>query len=362
MHLKKLHTALVAALLTTVLSGLHAQDIHFTQFNMSPLTLNPAHAGRFEGTVRVGGIYRSQWTSILSKRQFETPSAWVDAPIIRGFRRNDWVGAGLMFFQDNVGSGILKHSAAKLGATYHLALNKKATSVLSLGIQWGNEGYRVDDSNLRFEQGYLNATPGQDYSTTQSGNFALDGRRNFSTFGGGAIISSRLNKTMDFLVGFTLFNATTPKFQSLLTVDTSTTNPGNPNPATPQSFDQPQRAIFHGTFNIQTSDRVTISPTFIYQTTAKQDEIMVQAMGGYLFDPEKDITLQAGLGYRLGDAVNILLGAKIKDLRVGLAYDVNTSGLSNDTNYRGGFELAANYIIKIYKKATVKPKVLCPRF
>ena len=29
---------------------------------------------------------------------------------------------------------------------------------------------------------------------------------------------------------------------------------------------------------------------------------------------------------------------------------------------RGGFELAAYYIIKVYKPAVVKPKVLCPRY
>ena len=94
----------------------------------------------------------------------------------------------------------------------------------------------------------------------------------------------------------------------------------------------------------------------------KQDEIVVQGLAGYLFNPEKDITLNFGLGYRLGDAINLLAGAKIKSLTVGVAYDVNTSSLNNDTRYRGGFEIAANYIIKIYKKATVKPKILCPRF
>jgi hypothetical protein len=47
---------------------------------------------------------------------------------------------------------------------------------------------------------------------------------------------------------------------------------------------------------------------------------------------------------------------------VGFAYDINVSQLSNQTNYRGGFEIAANYIIKKYKKADPKPKILCPRF
>jgi hypothetical protein len=56
------------------------------------------------------------------------------------------------------------------------------------------------------------------------------------------------------------------------------------------------------------------------------------------------------------------VGAQYKNLRVGLAYDINVSDLNQVSNYRGGFELAANYIIKIYKPAIVKPKVLCPRF
>ena len=60
--------------------------------------------------------------------------------------------------------------------------------------------------------------------------------------------------------------------------------------------------------------------------------------------------------------VQALVGAQYKDLRVGFAYDINTSGLSQETNYRGGFELAANYIIRIYKASKVEPKILCPRF
>ena len=51
-----------------------------------------------------------------------------------------------------------------------------------------------------------------------------------------------------------------------------------------------------------------------------------------------------------------------KSLNVGIAYDINTSDLNSISNYRGGFEIAANYIIKIYKPAVPKPKVICPRY
>jgi type IX secretion system PorP/SprF family membrane protein len=365
MQLNKLHIfTLLASFATT--GWLSAQDIHFTQYNMSPLTLNPGNTGRFEGSVRIGGIYRSQWTKILGNRQFETPSAFVDAPVIRGFRKKDWVGVGVMLFTDlRAGAGGLRHGGQKLNAAYHLALNKKGTTSLAIGFQWGRETFSLSDG-YQFQDGFINDlgaphNSAATYDETKSIQALIDngGPVNFSTFAGGLVLTSRLNKTTDFNIGFSLFNPTTPRFQSLVVKDTSSVNP-NPNQAQP--FDQPRRAIAHGTFNIRTSDRMTISPSFLYQTMAKQDEIMVQALGGYLFDEQKDITLQAGVGYRLGDAVNLLAGARVKDLTVGLAYDVNTSGLSGDTRFRGGFELSANYIIRIYKKAVTKPKILCPRF
>lgn len=362
MLLKKLlFSALVALLAVATVA---AQDIHFTQFTMSPLTLNPGLTGKFEGTVRIGGIYRSQWTSILGRKQYETPSAFVDAPIIRGFRKKDWLGGGLMLFQDNVGQGRLRHGAYKLSAAYHLALDKKGSSVLSIGGQYGSENYSINREGLFFQDGYENSTTPGGYGSSVDGN-RLPSRDqqdplSFSTIGAGAQLSAKLNKTMDMSIGYTMFNLATPRIQSLLGTDT-TTNPGGPAP-TPASYRQPRRSVLNGRFNIQTSDRLTISPMFVYQTMAKQDEIIVQAMAGYLFNPERDIQLNFGAGYRLGDAANILLGARVKDLTVGFAYDVNTSGLNSDTRFRGGFEIAANYIIRIYKKATVKPKVLCPRF
>lgn len=350
MHLKKLQLSLLVSMLA--IGSIAAQDIHFTQYNMSPLTLNPANTGAFEGTVRIGGIYRSQWTSVLKSNQFETPSAWVDAPIIRGFRKQDWIGAGMMLFQDKVGAGALVHSAGKLSAAYHLALGKKGTTVLTLGGQYGQEAYRIDEKGgLYFGKGYDDSTlPQKAYDRPNDGeNFNVDKpRASFSDINAGVTLSSRLNSTMDFKLGFSMYHLGQPTF-SLKTGGSS-------------SFKEPRRSVLHGTFNIKTSDLLTISPSFIFQTVNNHDEIMVQALGGYLFNPEKDITLNAGLGYRLGDAINILAGARIKNLTVGVAYDVNTSGLNSDTRYRGGFELAANYVVKIYKKAVVKPKLLCPRF
>lgn len=61
-----------------------AQDIHFTMFDLSPLTLNPGLIGDFNGTFRVTGNYRIQWPTIA---KYQTPSIGIDAPLLKGFRK-----------------------------------------------------------------------------------------------------------------------------------------------------------------------------------------------------------------------------------------------------------------------------------
>lgn len=339
-------------------AAMFAQDIHFTQFYMSPMTMNPALAGKFEGTARIGGIYRGQWASVVSSaNSFKTPSAWVDAPIIQGFRKRDWVGIGFMVFQDKAGSAALVHSAAKLGAAYHLGLDKKGNAVLSIGGHYGGEQRKIDKNKLRFEDGLLAAPSGADYGPSYEDNRVL-GDAKYTDIDLGVVFSSRLNKTMDFNIGFSMYHMFKPNY-TLLSSGTG----GGPNPTPQQGLAKiPRRSIVHGQFNVELTDKWDVSPRFMFQSMNGNDEILVQGVAGYLFNREKDVTLTMGMGYRLSDAINVLLGVKVKDLTVGLAYDINTSDLRTASNYRGGFEIAANYIIKIYKPAVVKPKVLCPRF
>jgi type IX secretion system PorP/SprF family membrane protein len=347
------------------LQSLSAQDIHFTQFNMSPMTLNPAMAGKFEGTVRIGGIYRDQFRSSINgvtgpdgntvrNAQFKTPSFWADAPIIRGFRKNDWVGVGIMFFTDKAGQGGMAHTGSKIGATYHLALDKKAQTMLSIGAHYGGEQRRVDNSRFFFERGYTNSTrPNNQYDPQQSGEAQAETNARYGDIDAGVVLSSRLNKRMDFNLGFSMFHVAEPRY-TLLGGNTGGGGGGNTR--------VPRRSSLHGQFNAKLTERFGISPAFLFQTQTGGQEIVLQGMGNYLFDEARDITLDFGLGYRMRDAMQAIVGMRYKALNVGLAYDINTSKLNTVSRYRGGFELAANYIIKIYKPANIKQRVLCPRF
>ena len=364
--MKQFRLLLVFTLITSF-GSLQAQDIHYSLFHMSPLTLNPAQTGAFLGSIRIGGIYRDQWASVI-KNQFTTPSFYADAPIMRGFRPRDWVGVGLMVYSDQAGTGKLRTNASMLSASYHLALNKDGKSILTLGVQGGNVSRRFDINSLdlRFEDefgediggGGLGVGAGQD----RGGAGQDDLNASYLDFNGGLMFRSEMDNDMNLELGVAFGHVTSPRY-GLLSFGNTNPNPNpNPNPGGNNSnkAKRPWRTTAHGRLKVPLTDMWSITPGFLWQNTAGANEIALQNWVGRKVN--EDFTLNAGLAYRFSDAAEVLLGADYKDLRVALSYDVNVSSLNEVSNFKGGFEIAAYYIIKIYQKPTVKPAILCPRF
>ncbi len=320
------------------------QDLHFTQYNMSPLTLNPALTGNYLGSYRVGGIYRNQWASIIPA--FSTPSFYVDAPIITGFRKNDWIGVGVVVVSDKAGTAKLGRTAFLGSVAYHLGLNKKASSVLTLGLQGGRQNRSLSlqgNDKIKLTDELESANPIQ----SSDRNLGQDGLGYFD-INAGLTLKSQLNKQMNMVIGFAMNHINKPKY----------------------AFDQAgsddqtrlaHRFVGHGEFNVDLNNTWSVSPSFLYQTIAGQDEMALQGMGGYKLKGTKNkIKLNFGLGYRLRDAAEILIGMDYNDIKVGFAWDANTSGVTSKFN--GGYEIAASYIGKIYKKPKVNTVIFCPRF
>ena len=60
---------------------IRAQDPHFSQFFASPLTLNPAFTGKFDGDIRLSANHRDQWPSI--PKAYVTTSASADFNLLQ---------------------------------------------------------------------------------------------------------------------------------------------------------------------------------------------------------------------------------------------------------------------------------------
>src|SRR6188768_2919012 len=87
-------------LILLVFSGLiKAQDPHFSQFFASPLTLNPAFTGKFDGQWRLAVNHRDQWPSI--PKAYVTTSGSFDFGILKNkIPENDVFGIGISGVSD----------------------------------------------------------------------------------------------------------------------------------------------------------------------------------------------------------------------------------------------------------------------
>lgn len=341
----KLTRLLVILVFTAILGKLSAQDIHYSMFHMSPLTLNPAHTGAFKGTARIGGIYRGQWFTVPNSRGFETQTIYLDAPIIRGFRKTDWVGVGMTNLSDNAGLVRLKTSGSLMSVAYHLGLDKDGKNVLTLGVQGGSFKRKVSIDRLIFEDQLAVEVGGGGMAT--SADALNENSDSYFDVNAGVMLRSELNDDMRLEAGLAFGHINQPNY-SLLTGST-------------MDRDRPMRINAHGRLKYRVTDLWTITPGFLWQTTGGASEFALQSWAGYKFND--DYVLNGGLAYRFGDAAEVMAGVDYRDdLRVTLSYDVNLSALNAATNSVGGFELSAFYILKIYKKPDVTPAILCPVF
>jgi len=310
---------------------------------MVPLQLNPARTGDFYGTARLSGIGRTQSNSIANTGFF-TYAFGVDAPLIKGLRDKDWVGIGLSFATDKAGQLEIGIQSQSFSGSYHYALNKKATSYLTLGVQIESYGRKIGNSEAaEFRDESTNPLPppggGQ-------GGGSGNGFENATGYTGGLMFTSQLNKRAKLRIG--------GKFARIGRVNVGLAQNSN--------YRVPNRIAIHGDLDLQTGPKTRVMPSLLYENYGTASAFVLQTKGKYLLDQKKNIDISAGLGYRLGDALQVLVGLGWGDIDLGIGYDLPVSGQASEAIPLGGLEIAINYIIKIYKEPQVDPVILCPRF
>jgi len=348
--------------------AVRSQDTHFTLHDYNPLWLNPAQTGGFNGSVRIGGIYRGQWYGLDG---INTPSAYVDAPVIRGLRKYDWIGVGANLISDKSGVSsdiALQSTYFGFSAAYHLALDNNRRNVVTLGAQYGSTSYSLDiqPGNL-IEQ--LTIDPSLGGGGLSQGELRPDGMgsgdgETYSDLNAGIMLRSVMDPKKNNILeaGLALYHLNGPKRNTLLTassdtvgIDTTVTGPRA------GDDDRRRRATLHAhaRLDLEVSDKWRFQPSVFVQSSASVTSVSLQAWGSRALKPDLDLRL--GLGYRTADAAQLLVGVDYDRLRAALSYDITLSQARNVTNYQGGFELSAAYIINIYKKPTVVPTMLCPK-
>jgi len=116
------------------------QDHMYSQFFNSPIYLNPALTGQFEGDLRMNFIYRNQFTSVPGSFNYITASMDYNIPKFGG-------GVGLLFTRTSEGTAYLNTN--NISGTYSYSVGSEGF-VLSFGLQAGATNRAIDWSKLVF--------------------------------------------------------------------------------------------------------------------------------------------------------------------------------------------------------------------
>ncbi|MFT5778904.1 MAG: type IX secretion system PorP/SprF family membrane protein [Crocinitomicaceae bacterium] len=138
---------IIITLACCALQTVSAQDLHFAQTSQTPLFINPAAAGVFDGWERAIVNHRNQWLG--AGTQFMTTSIAVDANLWKA-PMNDraHMGAGILLYNDIGGDSKFGNQTAAL--TISGIIPMASGSTLSAGIQGGFGQRKADLSNVSF--------------------------------------------------------------------------------------------------------------------------------------------------------------------------------------------------------------------
>jgi type IX secretion system PorP/SprF family membrane protein len=316
-----------------------AQDIHFSQFMYSPLTLNPAQTGNFKGSYRLVSNFRRQWSSITIP--YQTFGFSADA---RDFKRIKNLGTGISMYYDRTGDSHFSTLAVNLSTSYRFIFNNVRPEYVSIGIQGGFTQRRIDYSNLSFDNQYNGFY--YDPSLPSVETFANAGRI-YPNLNVGINYTKYFEKRKSVTGGIALFNITKPG-QSFFNND---------------QIKLDRRLGMNLGLQYQIGDKWDILPasSFMIQGTYKEF-ILGSSLKYILADNKREYrAIYVGAWGRAKDAGFISVGMDYDEWYFGVSYDVNMSNLRPASNGRGGFEVSVIYIVPPYLPKRLKYKV-CPDF
>jgi type IX secretion system PorP/SprF family membrane protein len=301
-----------------------SQDHMYSQFFNSPLYLNPALTGQFEGDLRVNLIYRNQFTSVPGSFNYLTASVDIAAPQFGG-------GFGLMVTHSSEGTAYL--STNNISGLYAYSVRIEDV-ILSFGLQAGVSDQSIDWSKLIFDDqidpqfGYIPGSVSAANPPVFNNKYYFDSGAGFNLTAGEFNIGSalqHLNQPNDSFTG-------TPSELALRFTGHLS-----------------YRWVLNPYDNVYDDERSYIIPSVVIykQSTAQSYSI------GFQYKHDK---INVGLWYRSGGTNGGPSAAVIslifdlygnhdtgEKLRMGVSHDVPVSSL-NYSNTSGTTEVAVGYI------------------
>ena len=322
------------------------QDIHFSQYFSTPLNMNPANAGFFEGTQRFCLNNKNQWSSISVP--FQTISASYDMKLnnTKKFHPNLF-GIGVIINSDKAGDSEFGTTEEGLALSFIKALDNKGRQFLSFGFMPAIAQRSINLKKLTFDDQFDDAT--LTYNPDKSSDETFSST-NFSYFDCAAGVNWGYYDIQGNLynAGFSISHLNQPR-QSFFGDNNVRLDIKN--------------VLYFNCKIVHSLNKFESYPCVTFVSQGQYKEFMIGTKSRYIFKYSSDefYALDLGLYTRVGDAAIVLLGLDYNKLSLGISYDINYSKLYTASLYRGGLELSLQYILnnaKLRKPA----RIPCPIF
>jgi len=326
-----------------------AQDFHFSQFNASPLYLNPALTGSINGKARAIANYRNQWPQALHRDSYMTYAWSYDRRL--NLKTGNYLGMGISGSGDVSGGSRFGTIQMNLSLSFAKTIIKKGSTSHSLigGIQYGIAQRKIDQSTLLWSTAFDDqGRPYHHYHGPLINNPDFV----YSDINAGILWLSRYGKRKSFFAGMSIFHINKPNlsfYQNMVQ-------------------EMSIKTCIHGGAEIPISPRVSLIPSFFYLTHGIHSQFNIGSMLS-LGDLSHSFisNVRAGTFYRAGkgltgrlqsDAIITKLSTQIKGIQFGFSYDITISKL-NIHNNLGAIEFSIGYIFNKTKKGA-NPSEVAP--
>lgn len=347
---KFFYMTIVVAGLIFISQSVPAQDPHFSQFGYTPLQLNPALTGIFNGNTRISNTYRSQWSGLGNG--YKTIYISVDGALGKEKMQNNYFGIGGLVYQDKAGTSGFKSTFIQGSLSYNTALDDQSENFFSIGFQIGINQSSIDLTKATWD--------------SQWNGDVFD-----PLLSSGETIQLQQFSYTDFNAGVLYYYI--PNDYNTFNIGASMSHVGSPNVSF-YTFDETplrRKITLHssGEINIDKSYQSWIEPKLLVVLQGKQKEIMA---GGYFKNKLqlksrytnylKEAYFYGGAFYRLDDAVVFSARFEFNTLGIGLSYDINTSSLSKLSGSSNAFEISLSYVSYVKRGSRAKNYQAMPRY
>ncbi len=318
--------------------SVHCQDLHFSQYYNNALYLNPANTGQImRGDLRFTGMHRNQWRSVTTPFS----SFYLSGDISEPFKKEN-LGLGLSLMNDVAGDSRFKTFSVQGLLASSLNIGGEGEQSIRGGLQIGFTQKRIDDSDLRFDSQYTGSLYDPSASTGEALAFNAVSHLDLAA----GIQYLRIQSDRKYLsAGISLFNINGPDvaFQENATENLDT------------------RFTFHSELSQPITDDWDVLPSVQFMSQGTYREVLLGSRFRYTLrdDVMAFRRVYAGVFSRLKDAAYVQVGMDYDRWTVGLSYDINLSTLDVASQSRGGLEIAAIYVIDLFREVR-EPHRKCP--